>query len=280
MRHMEGRPVTISITTGTIVKAVVVLAGAWLLWTLRDLVLVLMTAVVIASAIEPAISQLQRRRLPRVLSVLLIYVLLLAVFFGIFYFFIPTLFADFVTFLSSLPVYLETLNHLSAFDEYARILGTTPPDLSNLDLMASVRGAAEAAGIFGNALTAITSIFGGFFSFVLIIVFSFYFAVIETGVDDFLEIVSPRKHQAYVLGLWRRSRHKIGLWMQGQLLLAVIMGVLIYLGLTILGVKHSLFLAVVAALFEIIPVFGPTLPAIPAVGIAFADGGASLGLLT
>ena len=277
---MEGRPVTISITTGTIVKAVVVLAGAWLLWTLRDLVLVLMTAVVIASAIEPAISQLQRRRLPRVLSVLLIYVLLFAVFFGIFYFFIPTLFADFVTFLSSLPVYLETLNHLSAFDEYARILGTTPPDLSNLDLMASVRGAAEAAGIFGNALTAITSIFGGFLSFVLIIVFSFYFAVIETGVDDFLEIVSPRKHQAYVLGLWRRSRHKIGLWMQGQLLLAVIMGVLIYLGLTILGVRHALLLAVIAALFEIIPVFGPTLAAVPAVGIAFVDGGVTLGVLT
>ena len=277
---MEGRPVTISITTGTIVKAVVVLAGAWLLWTLRDLVLVLMTAVVIASAIEPAISQLQRRRLPRVLSVLLIYVLLFAVFFGIFYFFIPTLFADFVTFLSSLPVYLETLNHLSAFDEYARILGTTPPDLSNLDLMASVRGAAEAAGIFGNALTAIASIFGGFLSFVLIIVFSFYFAVIETGVDDFLEIVSPRKHQAYVLGLWRRSRHKIGLWMQGQLLLAVIMGVLIYLGLTILGVRHALLLAVIAALFEIIPVFGPTLAAVPAVGIAFVDGGVTLGVLT
>ena len=98
--------------------------------------------------------------------------------------------------------------------------------------------------------------------------------------EDFIEIAAPRKYQAYVLDLWKRARHKIGLWMQGQLLLAVIMGVLVYLGLTILGVPHALLLAVIAALFEIIPVFGPILAAVPAVAIAFVDGGATLGLLT
>ena len=275
-----GGPATISITTGTIVKILFVLAGAWLIWTLRDLALVLMTAVVIASAIEPAVSRVCRWGLPRVFSVLLVYILLFVVFFSLFYFFVPSLFADLVTFLSSLPIYLEALNRLSAFDEFARVLGTAPPDLSNIDLIAQFRGAAEAAGAFGNALTAIASIFGGVLSFVLIIVFSFYFAVIETGVEDFIEIAAPRKYQAYVLDLWKRARHKIGLWMQGQLLLAVIMGVLVYLGLTILGVPHALLLAVIAALFEIIPVFGPILAAVPAVAIAFVDGGATLGLLT
>jgi predicted PurR-regulated permease PerM len=172
------------------------------------------------------------------------------------------------------------LNRISAFDDFARLLGSAPPDLSQIDLMASFRGAAEAAGVFGNAFTAIASIFGGVFSFILIIVFSFYFAVIETGVEDFLEVVSPRRHKAYILDLWRRSRQKIGLWMQGQLILAVLMGVLLYLGLSILGVPHALLLAVIAALFEIIPVFGPILAAVPAVGIAFVDGGVTLGLLT
>ena len=277
---MEDRSPTIAITTDTIVRTVLVLLGVWVLFELKDLVLVLITAVVIASAIEPGVLKLRGWGLPRILSVLLVYALLFGVFFTVFYFFVPSLLSDLATFLSSLPVYLETLNRLSAFDEFARILGTTPPDLSNIDLMASVRGAAEAAGAFGNVFTAITSIFGGFLSFVLIIVFSFYFAVIETGVDAFIEIVAPRKHQAYILDLWRRSRTNIGLWMQGQLLLALIMGVLLFLGLTILGVPHALLLAVIAALFEIIPVFGPTLAAIPAVGIALVDGGMTLGLLT
>jgi predicted PurR-regulated permease PerM len=110
-------------------------------------------------------------------------------------------------------------------------------------------------------------------------VFSFYFAVIETGVDDFLEVVSPHKHKTYILDLWRRSRHKIGLWMQGQLLLGVIIGVLVYLALTILGIKHALLLAVIAAVFELIPVFGPILAALPAVLIGFVDGGVVTGLL-
>jgi len=270
---------TISITTGTIVKAVLVLVSAWLLYYLRDLVLVVIVAVVIASAIEPGVARLMRLRIPRIVAVLAIYLLIFVVFFGIFYFFIPSVLSELTTFLSSLPIYLEALDRVSAFDEYARILGTTPPDLANIDLVASFRSSMEAAGAFGNALTAIASIFGGLLSFFLIIVFSFYFAVIETGVDDFLEIISPRKHKAYVLDLWRRSRHKIGLWMQGQLLLAFIMGILVYLVLTILGIKHALLLAVVAAVFELIPVFGPTLAALPAVLVGFVDGGAIMGLL-
>lgn len=276
---MHGQT-NISITTGTIIRAVLLLLAVWLLFVLKELVLVLITAIVISSAIEPGVERLRKLGLSRVFSVLTLYILLFVLLFSIFYFFVPTLFADLAVFLSSLPAYLETLNRVSAFDEFARILGTTSPDLSQIDLMASVRGAAEATGVFSNAFTAIASVFGGVLSFILIVVFSFYFAVIETSVDDFLEIVSPRKYQAYVLGLWRRSRHKIGLWMQGQLLLAVIVGVLIYLGLSILGVPHALLLAVIAALFEIIPVFGPTLAAVPAVGIAFVDGGVTLGLLT
>jgi predicted PurR-regulated permease PerM len=90
----------------------------------------------------------------------------------------------------------------------------------------------------------------------------------------------PKSHQEYILGLWRRSQHKIGLWMQGQLLLALIMGVLVYLGLTVLNVPDALVLATVAGCFEIIPVFGPTLSAVPAVAVAFATGGLPLGVAT
>lgn len=260
--------------------AVLVLVGAWLLFSLRDLVLVLLTAVVISSAIDPIVDRIRAYGIPRVFAVLAVYVLLFLLLFGLFYFFVPTLFSELATFLSTLPIYLETLDRVSAFDEFTRVLGATTPTLSDLDLLESVRDAAQASGVFSNVFTAVASIFGGVLSFILIIVFSFYFAVIDTGVDDFLKVVAPRKYQTYLLDLWRRSRRKIGLWMQGQLLLAVIIGVLIYLGLTILGVPHALLLAVIAALFEIIPVFGPTLAAVPAVGIAFVDGGATLGLVT
>ncbi len=113
----------------------------------------------------------------------------------------------------------------------------------------------------------------------LIVVFSFYFSVQETGVDDFLRVVTPVKEQAYVLHLWKRSQEKIGKWMQGQLILALIVGVLLYLGLTVLGVPHALLLAILAAVFELIPVFGQILAAIPALAIGFGAGGATEALL-
>lgn len=275
---MNGQT-TISITTGTIVKTVLVLVAAWLLFTLRDLVLVLITAVVIASAVDPAVKAMQRQKIPRILGVLIVYILIFAAFFGIFYFFVPAVLSELATFLASVPLYLEAIDRLSAFDELAQILGTTPPDLSSVDLMAGFRNAMQAAGAFGNALTAIASIFGGVLSFVLIIVFSFYFAIIETAVDEFIRVIAPRQYQTYVLDLWRRSRQKIGLWMQGQLLLGLIIGVLVYLLLTILGIKHALLLAVIAAMFELIPVFGPILAAVPAVLIGFVDGGAIKGVM-
>ncbi|KKW19257.1 MAG: hypothetical protein UY63_C0017G0034 [Parcubacteria group bacterium GW2011_GWA2_51_10] len=278
---MDDRPQTISITFGTIIKTILLVLAVWFLFYLRDILLIVITAVVIASAIEPAVRSLMRRKLPRLISVILVYLIMFAAFFSIFYFFLPSVLEDLSTFVSSLPAYLDAINSLGAFSEYARIVGAPiPNDISASTIMESIRSALGFGGAFGGAFQAASAIFGGVFSFILIVVFSFYFALVETGVDDFLRVVTPLKYQEYALDLWRRSQRKIGLWMQGQLLLAVIVGVLVYLGLTVLGVKHALTLAVIAAVFEIIPVFGPILAAVPAVMIALVDGGVTLGLLT
>ena len=278
---MQAPNATISITAGTILKTVLILVAVWLIVQLQSLVLVLLTAIVLASAMEPAVVALGRWRIPRVLSVLTVYFLLFGTFFCVFYFFVPSLFGDLTSLVVSLPAYLETFNQWGIFDKYSQILGPQgAPAISTDSLIESLRSSLGAAGMFGNAFSAVANIFGGVFSFFLIVIFSFYFAVLRTGVDDFLRIVTPESYQEYVLDLWERSRHKIGLWMQGQLVLALIVGILVYLGLTILGVQHALLLAVIAALFEIIPVFGPILAAIPAIAIAFVGGGFTLGMLT
>lgn len=280
MGTMEDRLLHVSITVGTLIKVVLVAAAVWALFILRDIVLIVVTAIVIATAMEPGVAALVRRKTPRVLAVVFVYLLTFLIFFGIFYFFLPSVLEEVTTFISSLPAYLDSFSRAGAFNQYSALFGSTPSMLSSGELVESVRSFLNFGGAFNNALSAATLVFGGVFSLILIVVFSFYFAVAETGVDDFLRIITPKQHQSYVLHLWERSKHKIGLWMQGQLLLAVIMGVLVYLGLTILGVKHALILAVIAAVFEIIPVFGPVLAAVPAIGIAFVDGGLGLGLLT
>ena len=277
MQNMEGR--TISITTGTIIKTILLLAGAWLIYFLRDIVLVLVTAVVIASALEPIVRVVMRAKIPRLLAVVLIYLLLFCFLITVFYFFLPSVLEDLASFMAQIPVYLDTLDKAGVFEDYTKVLGfASPAGVSTADLLTGLKDNLQITGVFGNAFTAAASVFGGILSFILIVVFSFYFTMIDRGVDDFLSVVTPLRYRPYVLDLWARSKKKIGLWMQGQLLLGVIMGVLVYLTLTILGVRHSLLLAILAAVFELIPVFGPTLAAVPAVLIGFVDSGMGTGI--
>ena len=272
---------SISITTGTIFKTVLILGGLWLLYYLREIALVVLTAVVIASAFEPAVTFFMRWKLPRLVAVICLYLLLFTFLFGIFYFFVPTVVDDLASFIAAFPTYIDSLNRAVALEDYAFIFGFSPDTtgLSTAEIITALRESLNPANVFENSFSAAATFFGGVFSFILIIVFSFYFTVAETGVDDFLRVIAPKKHQPYLLDLWFRTRHKIGLWMQGQVLLGVIVGVLVYLSLSIIGVEHALLLAVLAAVLELIPVFGPTLSAVPAVLIGFANGGPAIGLL-
>jgi len=276
---MMEREYNFSITTGTIVKTLLLLVLFWFVFYLHELVLVVLTAIVIASAIEPAAKWFVRRKVPRVAAVLIVYLLFFGFFFGFFYLFVPPVLSETARFITEVPSYVEVFdNRLGNFGG-SIIPGAPSSDsaFSVSELVSQLRAALS--GLSTNTFSAVSAVFGGVVSFLLILVFSFYFAVQETGIDDFLRVVTPVKHQRYVVDLWRRSQYKIGLWMQGQLLLALIVGVLVYLGLTVLGVKYALLLAVLAALFELIPVFGPILAAVPAVIVALVDGGITLIIL-
>lgn len=256
--------------------ALLVIVLAALVFYLRDLVLIVLTAVVIASAIEPGVHAFVRRGVPRLLGVIAIYAGVATVLFTVLFLFIPPVLSDAATFLDKLP---ETLTTLNISDATHGLLpwGSVADTVSSAQLLKNL--SSTLADTTGGAFTTLSAIFGGVTSFVLIVVFSFYFSVQETGIDDFLRVVTPVKEQAYVLHLWKRSQEKIGKWMQGQLILAVIVGVLLYLGLMILGVPYALLLAVIAGICELIPVFGQFIAAVPAVALAFGTGGATEALL-
>lgn len=270
------KDINVHITSSSILMGMLFLGLAALLWFLRDLLLILLTAIVIASAIEPAIQFFIKQSIHRILAVILMYVFIIGLFLGALLFFVPPILGDAANVLSQLPQTLSALN-ITEVTHGLLPWGTVGEQISSADLLRNI--SVTLADTTGGVFTTVSAFFGGLTSFILIIVFSFYFSVQETGVDDFLRVVTPVKEQAYVLHLWKRSQQKIGKWMQGQLMLGLIVGILLYLGLTILGIPNALLLAVLAGLFELIPVFGQILAAIPALAIAFTDGGFTAFLL-
>lgn len=294
MPELPLKPIVIS--TGTLVRAVLVVLFFAFLFFMRDLALVLLTAVVIASAIEPLTLWIRRLGLSRLIAVLCIYFALALAFIGVFYFFVPSLLSDAASFLGALPRYIEsvpsgfpfepqTIEKKAQFAEdiYQGIREGTVVvgELNDVSSFSAIfTDLSQILKSFSKGFWDTVSVFfGGILSFLLIIVLSFYLAVQEDGIGKFLRVVTPERYESYIIDLWKRSQRKIGYWFQGQILLAALVGVLVYLGLMVLGVKNALFLAVLAAILEIIPLFGPILSAIPAVALAASTGGISLVLL-
>lgn len=270
-----GKEMRISITPGTIVTTLCIVAGVYIFWLLRDLALLVLTAIVIASAIEPGIAFFIRYRIPRFVAALLVYVLVFGSVFSILYLFFPPMVSDAARFLSAMPRYLDTINVSTSFSGIPNATGLTGGETQSfVQTLLSLQSVFTESS--GGVLQLFAMFFGGIFSLVLVIVLSFYFALQDTGVDDFLRMVMPVAYEEYSVDLWKRAQKKIGLWMQGQVLLSVIVAILVYLGLLIIGIPYALLLSVFTAMAEIIPIFGSLMAGTVAVVVAYSDGGISL----
>lgn len=266
----EVKNIKVNISIATLVKVVVVLAAAFVFYLLRDIVLIILTSVVIASAVSPAANWFAKYKVPRVFAILLVYVIAFSVIGGTFFFFLPPLLTDFSDIAFKIPAQLNTLiNNNPTWSSMATLFGNFSTKFSVEEVVSS--------GLFDsslpqNAMDLTRAIFGSIFEFILIVVISFYLAVQKNGVENFLRVIIPgKKEEEHVINLWKRTEVKIGLWMQGQLLLAVIIGALVFLGLTLFQVKYALTLAIIAAVFELIPIFGPILASVPAILFGFGD---------
>ena len=257
------------IETFTVFKVILILLFFVFLYLLRDIIMILLFAVIIASAVTPFANWLDQKKFPRLLGVLLLYLSLFVLALFLLSLVVPfvtgetnQLIKDLPNFIDKVSVSLEkaqqegSSRYVDFFNEMLNLL-----DTFSSYLQASSRSA------FG----FVVSIFGGIFSFVAIVVISFYLSVMRGGIESFIRSVVPREYEASVLNVWRRSEIKVGRWLQGQLLLALIVGLAVYVVLSLLGVKFALLLGILAMVLELVPNVGPVLAAVPAVILAFAQ---------
>ncbi|MBI3421239.1 MAG: AI-2E family transporter [Candidatus Sungbacteria bacterium] len=265
----------VAISLGTMLRFVAIVLLAAVIYFIHDILLALLVAVIVASAIDPAIEWLKRLGFPRILGAIVIYLALASLFLFLIYLIFPLLFEEVQLLSSSYPALQKKI--LMGFGS-AGILPFISFFTDNTDAL--LRIPSEYLGnLSGGVFDTVSVLFGGVFSFVLIVVLSFYLAAQEKGIETFLRMVTPLAQEEYTIDLWRRAQGKLGRWLRAQLLLGAIVGICIFFGLTFLGVKQALFFAIIAGIFEIIPIVGPILAAIPAVITAFFSA-PLLGVLT
>lgn len=261
-------PEKIDITFATFMRLFSISALVVVAYYLLEVIIALLFAVVIASAIEPAVQWAKKYRISRLAAIVMIYLFAAVFFLGAVYLVFPAIAGELQNFLSSYPIYLREL-----FREIESFTGIPVFNLfieNGQELVAVAPDAIQqfASGTFQFA----AGIFGGVAMAFITVVISFYLAAQEKGIENFLRLVSPLEYEEYAVDLWLRSQHKMGQWFRAQLFLGAIIGVLVYVALAILGIRYRLAFALFAALLEIVPVIGPIIAAVPAVVVAFVQG--------
>ncbi|MBX4191642.1 MAG: AI-2E family transporter [Candidatus Doudnabacteria bacterium] len=257
---MEERRHGIDISTLTVLKVVFIGLLIWFLWSIRAVILLFLISIIISSAIDPVADFLRKRRIPRALSVLMVYALFLGLLGLVGFLMVPPITqqidqiskTDLVDrLIDKVGVFRENLTH----SEWGRALNDSLKEL--------------AGGLSGTLFQTTKGVISGIVGVITVLTISFYLTIEENGMKNFIKHLAPYKHQAYVMGLVNKIQRKVGAWVLGQLILSVVIFGLTFIGLTVLKIEFALVLALIAGITEIIPYIGPFIGAIPAVMFAF-----------
>ncbi len=262
---MEQRQ-TFDVSTATIFKFVFIVLFFVLLYLVRQVIFILLFAIIIAAAVNPFGNWLDRKKFPRLLGVLILYLTVFVLVVFTLTLVIPFVSQEVGQLTQDLPRFIAKIT--ASLEEIKGETGTT------FDIIGQLQGLLDGLSQFlqessQSAVGLIVNVFGGVVSFFGIVVISFYLSVMRSGIDNFLSSVIPDKYESYALNLWHRSERNLGRWFQAQVLLSLIVGLLTFVGLSLLGIKFALVLAVIAMILELVPNVGPVLAAIPAVAFGF-----------
>ncbi|MDD2753205.1 MAG: AI-2E family transporter [Candidatus Portnoybacteria bacterium] len=251
----------IDISTSTIFRSVLIVLGLVFIYLVRDVLLMVFIALIIAAAIDGPVDWMAKHRVRRTLGALMIYLFVAGLLAAFVYWALPLLAGQMKSLAVSLPDYLNKFGVNVSVFQYKFAPGYGQKILENLS--SQIYG--TTSGIFGTAV----NIFGGIFSAIVIVVISFYLVVQDKGIKMFISSVTPAEHRPYVVNLAERIQTKLGRWMRGQLIIMLAIAVMVFAGLFSLRVDFALMLALLAGLLEIVPYIGPVLAGSAAVSLAF-----------
>lgn len=247
-------PKKIEISHRTIVFTVIFLLSLWLLYFLRGVLIILFLALILMAALNPLVDRLERWRLPRALAIALIYILIFSVIGLAIWGVIPPLVNQTQNLVSRFPSYLESLRWLGVDKEAV---------YSQLNQLTEQLGV-----ISSGIIRTFVSFFQNLINIVVLLVISFYLLLERKNLGRYLLRFFGDNAEKTGIRVMDEIEKRLGGWIRAEIVLMIIIGLLTFIGLTLLGIDYALPLAIFAGFLEIIPNIGPFISAIPAVLLA------------
>ena len=230
----------IEISHKNIVFTVLFILGLVVVWQIRALIVLLFISFVLMEALNPAVTRLEKYKIPRPLGILILYIIILGIISFVVAGIVPILTEQTAGLIQTLPQALKNI----------KIFGSDAIDLSSqFKILENIPG-----GIAKVAISVVSNVISGF-----VILFLTFYLLLEKknfskyGYDFFGEIGKEK-----MLNIIGQLELRLGSWVNAEILLMTIIGALSYIGYTILGLRYAVPLAIFAGLLEAVPSIGPT----------------------
>ena len=258
----------IVIDTISFLKVLGVFAFLGLLYVIRDILALVFAALFLATLIRPAALVLEQKKIPKGVTVIVIYILLIS---------FAVLSVGLV-----LPVLLQQGTHLlqSAGIGWQKLSGgfdlvkdfTVRAGLSD-NFQSGLRSLeGQLSGFTQGIVATVGDVVGGLVALAVVLVMAFYMVVQEKDARRAFHAFVPEAYQDLISAILGQVQDKMGWWLLGQLALCGIIGVLYFIGLTVIGYDSALVLALFGGFTEFVPYLGPILGGIPVIIVGAASG--------
>ncbi|MFM9107988.1 MAG: AI-2E family transporter [Chloroflexota bacterium] len=262
----------------TPVTLLLTLFVAYMLYQVQLLLVLVALSLVFATIIDRPVSLLERRKVPRPLGILLVYVALIGVVALLFSALAPVIREQAQIFREQAPGQLAALRDAWAASSNAILNGPGADALTQAIRFIDNPGSGAGGGALpipfpsDAAIGFITGIGGGIVSILTVLVISFYYLTEKTWLRRLVIYELPAEKRVRAARIWDNVEGKVGDWLRGQLILCLVIGLVATTGYGLLEVRFWPLLGLWAGLTEIIPILGPWLGAIPAFIIALTQG--------
>ena len=243
----------IEISSKTIIFTIGFILLLGVIWLIKDLIFSLFIAFIIAGALRQPVDFLEKKKIPRSISSFIVYFIFIFIIFYLFVLIIPPLAGEIIILFKNLPnIIIKVFPTLSSNFNLS-FLSNNIPSLAN-ETINLIKTA------FSNVIFVTSTLF-----------FGFYFLLEKNLAQRLLGNFFDDMELNKISLISERAQKRMSGWFWGEIILMIVVGLLTYIGLSLMGMKYALALAVLSGLLEVVPNLGPITATIPAFFIGLSQ---------
>lgn len=242
----------LDISFGTIMKLALSALLLYVIFLIKNILLLALFGVIVSVLFDPIIDFFQKRKIPRIVATIALYVFVFGLIAFAIYGMAPLFVNEIQRFSQLFPRYFDALAPslaglgVSAFSNSQGFIDTAIGGIENFS---------------SNLFSAFFVIFGGIFATFFVISIAIFLSLEDKSIERLIAAFSPKKYEAFALDLWAKSQKKVSGWFISRIFSCLFVGVLMYVVLLLFRVQYPFSLALFSAILNFIPIVGPLLMA-------------------